>query len=313
MINLGNNLSFAAYVRYFFVMLILSKSLSFHTEQQKYRNCFNQKLSMKWAFSKGTGSLQDLGGIGSQGEYYYVPSKKPKLESVPSSVLGKERTIPIFPRNQVLAPLGEEYIGVYEMRYRQLFNDVGDNGVFGHIYYNQENQKLALVGTLSKIKRIERLDDGGMYVLMEGVGRFYIRDVVAEKPYLKARVQIFNDYSKDEIMLRSLEQKVFEQVRYSVKIMKLLYPQNNYTMSESVLKFRPNIALSNVRSVSTSSADDKLDRRTKFSFAIMDMLKTDPITKILFIQDYVTEKRYKTVLKVLLFDSFPANHIECKI
>ena len=121
--------------------------------------------------------------------------------------------IPIFPRNQVLAPLGEEFVGVYEMRYRQLFDNIGEKGIFGHIYYGQENQKLALVGTLARVKRIERLDDGGMYVLMEGIGRFYLKDVVAEKPFLKAKVQCFNDYSENDVILSSLEQKVFEQVK----------------------------------------------------------------------------------------------------
>lgn len=45
------------------------------------------ELTMKWMFTKGTGSLQDLGGIGAQGEYYYIPSKKPTLKA-PESVLG---------------------------------------------------------------------------------------------------------------------------------------------------------------------------------------------------------------------------------
>jgi len=80
--------------------------------------------------------------------------------------------------------------------------------------------------------------------------------------------------------------------------MKLLYPQNNYTMSETVMKYRPIMQLPSVRSVSIQSSNDALDTRTKFSFAIMDMLKTDPITKILFLQDYLTEKRYKTILRV---------------
>jgi hypothetical protein len=258
-------------------------------------------MEMKWIFAKGAGSYQDLGGVGSQGEYYYIHSKKPTLQA-PKTVLGPEKTILLFPRNQVLAPLGEEYIGVYEMRYRQLFNDVGESGVFGHIYYSQENQKLALVGTLARVKRFERLDDGGMYVVMEGVGRFYIRDIIKEKPYLKARVQLIEDYSEDELSLDSLEQKVLEQLRYSVKIMKLLYPQNNYTMSESVMKFRPALKVPSVRTVSIQDSKAETDRRAKFSFSIMDMLKTDPVTKLLFLQDYKTEKRYSRILKV--FDFF---------
>ena len=81
--------------------------------------------------------------------------------------------------------------------------------------------------------------------------------------------------------------------------MKLLYPQNNYTMSEMVMKYRPSLPSPDTRSVSLQSKQDALEIRSKFSFAIMDMLKTDPITKILFLQDYVTEKRYKTILGVL--------------
>jgi len=174
-----NLLIFCLIVLYFSVFSTGFLSINF---KGKYID--RRYVSMKWMFTKGSGSLQDLGGIGAQGEYYYIPSKKPTLKA-PESVLDKERTIPLFPRNQVLAPMGEEYIGVYEMRYRQLFNEVGERGTFGHIYYSQDNQKLALVGTLSRVKRIDRLDDGGMYVVMEGIGRFYLKDVISEKPYLK--------------------------------------------------------------------------------------------------------------------------------
>jgi hypothetical protein len=255
-------------------------------------------LSMKWLFSKGQGSLVDMGGIGAQGEYYYIQSKRPTLQA-PQSALGAERTIPIFPRNQVLTPLGEEYLGVYEMRYRQLLHDVGEGGTFGHIYYSQENQKLALVGTIARVKKTERLDDGGIYALMEGIGRFYVRDIVTDKPYLRAGVQVFHDYTDNPILLDSLERRVFDEMRYSVKIMKLLYPQNNYTMNSSVMKYRPIVPKKGVRYVSTVDETAELDRRSKFSFATMDMLKTDPVTKILFLQEPVLAKRYSTMLKVL--------------
>ena len=190
--------------------------------RQNYRSRSATSLTMRWAFGKGQGPLSDLGGIGAQGEYYYIPSKRPTLKA-PECVLGKERTIPLFPRNQVLGPLGEEYLGVYEMRYRQLLNDIGEGGVFGHVYYSQENSKIALVGTLARVKRTERLDDGGIYVVMEGVGRFYTRDVIAEKPYLKARVQTFKDYTENVPLATSLELKVLNEVRYSVKLMKVSF------------------------------------------------------------------------------------------
>jgi len=180
-----------------------------------------------------------------------------------------------------------------------MLNDVGEDGVFGHIYYSQENSKLALVGTLARIKKTERLDDGGMYVVMEGIGRFYVRDIVSEKPYLKARVQTFQDFSENEELLEDLESKVLNELRLSVKVMKLLYPQNNYTMNDSVLKHKPQSEVDGIRLVNLPTEDSELLRRSLFSFATMDMLKTDPITKLLFLQEPVIEKRYKNMLKVL--------------
>ena len=138
-----------------------------------------------------------------------------------------------------------------------------------------------------------------MYVVMEGIGRFYVRDIVSEKPYLKAKVQTFNDWSANEPLLADLEQNVLKEVRLSVKIMKLLYPQNNYTMNEAVLRHRPPVQSEEMRSVVLPGADSELERRSKFSFATMDMLKTDPITKLLFLQEPQIDKRYSKMLKVL--------------
>lgn len=255
---------------------------------------------MKWEFSKGQGSLPDLGGRGPQGEYYFIPTKKANLKA-PAEALGKEITIPIFPRSVVLGPAGEEELSVYEMRYRQMINDIGENGVFGHVFYSQENSKLALVGTLSKLKKIQRLEDGGIYVVMEGIGKFYIREVKKEKPYLKAKVQIFTDYIVSEKQLEPLEEKLLNEIRYSVKLMKLLYPQNNYTINDLVLKNRPTIQSNTFRPVKLPNQYSETVRRSKFSFATMEMLKTDPITKLVFLQEPILEKRYTNMLKVCVF------------
>eukprot|EP01039_Chlorochromonas_danica_P009934 gene9934-10984_t len=255
-------------------------------------------LCMKWVFSKGQGPYRDLGGIGSNGEYYFIPSKKPSLEG-PKEALGKETTLPLMPRNQVLCPVAEEYMGIYEMRYRQLINNVGEGGVFGHIYFSQENAKLALVGTLAKVKKIERLEDGGMYVLLEGVGKFFMKQLKGEKPYLRARVQIFQDYSEAPNVLDSLESDLLQEVRYSIKLMKLLYPQNVYTINPAVLKNRPMIYPSDVRPVSLPGVHSEMERRSKFTYANMDMLKTDPVTKLLFLQQPILEKRLTNMLKVM--------------
>jgi hypothetical protein len=129
---------------------------------------------------------------------------------------------------------------------------------------------------------------------------FLATDVLSEKPYLKARVQLFKDYSESESLIAALEQKVMNEVRYSVKIMKILYPQNNYTMNDLVLKFRPQLYIPGVRNIVLEDPKAELERRSKFSFATMDMLKTDPVTKLLFIQEPILEKRYSSILKVCI-------------
>jgi len=242
--------------------------------------------------------LNDAGGVGSQGELYFVPQKKASLKG-PTASLGKEFVLPVFPRNQVLAPLGEDYIGVYEMRFRQMLNDVGEGGVLGYLFYNPDNQKFALVGTLAKIKKLERLEDGGIYVLLEGIGRFYIKDIVGEKPYIKCRVQAFNDYCDDIFVIKDKEQRLLEEIRYSVKLMKILYPQSNYTMSDAILRYRPSVELKDFRTVVLGDEASETVRQTKFSFAVMDMLKTDFVTKLLFLQEHVVERRYQHMLKVV--------------
>jgi hypothetical protein len=47
-------------------------------------------------------------------------------------------------------------------------------------------------------------------------------------------------------------------------------------------------------------------RRSKFSFTAIDMLKVDPVSKLLFLQEPIIEKRFSNVLKVRCVESrFP--------
>lgn len=66
---------------------------------------FGRQMSMKWRFGKGMGSMAEVGGIGAAGEYYFIQGKRPTLivpdTAAEAGALGEERTIPIFPRNQV--------------------------------------------------------------------------------------------------------------------------------------------------------------------------------------------------------------------
>lgn len=138
----------------FLVVLMALFSVDSFQVQRQYSHKYHKRstLSMKWSFSKGMGTMQDLGLIGSEGEYYYHPSKKASLKLPPGLSKEKEpvlkgvkpkglQTVPIFPYNSVLVPMGTDWLNIFEMKHRQLVNDVGD-GVFGFSHFSQSNQKV---------------------------------------------------------------------------------------------------------------------------------------------------------------------------
>lgn len=52
------------------------------------------------------------------------------------------------------------------------------------------------------------------------------------------------------------------------------------------------------------SEEEDMTRRSKFSFTAIDMLKVDPVSKLLFLQEPIIEKRFSNVLKVRLDMNF---------
>ena len=44
--------------------------------------------------------------------------------------------------------------------------------------------------------------------------------------------------------------------------------------------------------------EEDMQRRSKFSFTAIDMLKVDPVSKLLFLQEPIIERRFSNVLKV---------------
>lgn len=145
------------------LLIVAATMLAVMTAFQQFSS--NQRFSkntmtMKWTFGKGAGSLQDVGAVGQEGEYYFHPNKVAKLKAPEeaNAYSQKSRIIPIFPYTNVLVPLASDWLNILEMRHRQLLGDVGD-GLFGFCYYSQTQQKLGLVGTLARIKGYLNYDD----------------------------------------------------------------------------------------------------------------------------------------------------------
>lgn len=275
------------------LLLLITDVVSFRL--QSARRTSPSSLEMKWSFGKGMGSLNDLGAIGPEGEYYFHPQKPAKLKG-PADALGKSRVIPIFPYNNVVVPQGSEWLNVFEMKHRQLLNEAS---VFGLCYYSQQQQKIALTGTLVKITSRKILEDGRIFAVIEGGERFYLEEVLTEKPYIKARVRTFKDYTETPNVLEALEASVMNEVLCNLKYMEILFPARNYTMNSSIMKYRPTIAPTDMRSIQLSSPEAELERRSKFSFAVMEMLQISPSTKLLLLQEHVLERRFGRFLSVL--------------
>ena len=146
-------------------------------------------LEMGFRFGKGHGTLQDLGCVGDKGELYFHPSKRPSLKLPKDldvqNVEKKTMSVSIFPYSSILVPTGAEWLNVFEMKHRQLLNDLPSDGLFGFVYYSTSQQKLGLVGTLARIKNRKLLDDGRVFATVEGVSRFYLSEFYSEKSLLE--------------------------------------------------------------------------------------------------------------------------------
>jgi ATP-dependent Lon protease len=189
---------------------------------------------MRWVFGKGRASLQNLGCIGAEGEYYFHPEKPATIKGGPADTLGESQTIAILPHDKVIVPQGKEWLNVYDMKHRQL---ISDRNSFGICYYSQTDMKVGLVGTTVKVEERRIEEDGRVIALVKGIERFYIEKVIADKPYIVAKVRPFTDYSDtDPDVLEAFETNVLNEILCSFKYMEIMYPHKNYTMGSGLVK-----------------------------------------------------------------------------
>ncbi len=131
------------------VRALYHSSVAFRSNQPRIGSRFRPgKWTMKWSFSNASpkpgsnGGVQDVSNlVGVDGEFYFHPARQAKLKSPPEAC-GKSMVVPILPYNNIIVPGASESITVFEMKNRQLFNDL-HNGVFGMSFYSQQNQKLS--------------------------------------------------------------------------------------------------------------------------------------------------------------------------
>jgi Lon protease-like protein len=110
--------------------------------------------------------------------------------------------LPLFPLNVVLFPHMALPLHVFEPRYRQMIGDCLEAGhSFGVVAIREGSETGPAtpydVGTLAKIVRIDRLDDGRMNLLVMGASRFQIVATAEDRPYLRGQIRILPEAGDD--------------------------------------------------------------------------------------------------------------------
>eukprot|EP01040_Poterioochromonas_malhamensis_P003857 gene3857-4120_t len=211
---------------------------------------------------------------GSGGEYYYIPGGRPILPSY--SGFQRVFTLSILPRTQVLFPGIEERFSIPEMRYKRFINEMEENEkLFGSTYYTvgyNNPGKMGLAGTITKVKKVERLEDGAMFVTVEGIGRYWIDDLFTDTPYYRGHVRHIYDITEEDPNLDTLDYPVLnrlttnilQELRITMTYASLLLPDKPYLLSEKFLKSLPPIfyQLSNERNSNRKTS--KKSQKTLF-------------------------------------------------
>jgi uncharacterized protein len=110
--------------------------------------------------------------------------------------------LPLFPLNVVLFPHMALPVHIFEQRYRRMIADCLEEGhSFGVVAIREGSETGPAtpydVGTLAKIVRTDRLDDGRMNMLVMGASRFEILRTSDDRPYLRGQIHIIPEAGDD--------------------------------------------------------------------------------------------------------------------
>ena len=138
------------------------------------------------------------------------------------AIMGLCATIPLFPLNVVLFPQQPLPLHIFEPRYKRMVADcLADQRDFGVVLVHQG--QLYQNGTSARIENIlERFDDGRLKILTLGKGRFRVKRVLENKPYLEGDVEFWDDKEAPstgvEFLFRQLHQLIKEYTSLTGKI-----------------------------------------------------------------------------------------------
>lgn len=137
--------------------------------------------------------------------------------------------LPIFPLGVVLFPYVPLPLHIFELRYREMLNDIRlrDN-LFGLSYFDASASGLEIppaghVGCVAEVSETETLPDGRSNILTIGLIRYRVESYVERgDPYLVGKLSFFEDEAEDEELLAQRAREVsgiFMRIANAVRVL----------------------------------------------------------------------------------------------
>jgi ATP-dependent Lon protease len=122
---------------------------------------------------------------------------------------------PLFPLpNLVLFPSVRLPLHIFEERYKTMINACVENTMpFGVVLLTGETEtasNISKVGVLAQITQVERLDDGRMNIITEGVKRIRILQLLEPSPFWRGIVEPLDDRYEPETIVEELREEAVE-------------------------------------------------------------------------------------------------------
>ncbi len=123
--------------------------------------------------------------------------------------------IPLFPLpNIVLFPSVRLPLHIFEERYKTMIETcIGSEMPFGVVLFQGDTEKasnIEKVGVLTRVVRVERLDDGRLNIMTEGEERFRILELREPEPFWRAVVETIDDMDGSGPVLEEVQAEVGE-------------------------------------------------------------------------------------------------------
>jgi Lon protease-like protein len=121
--------------------------------------------------------------------------------------------LPLFPLSEVLFPGMMLPLHIFEPRYRLMIRRcVSEKMPFGVVLISRGQEvgpgaEFFNVGTTARITRVQRADDGRLYIASIGEQRFRILQTYTDQPYLQGQIEVIPEQAGEGDLLDSLSQR----------------------------------------------------------------------------------------------------------